>query len=126
MIYIKDRLTTGDILIKYREALGINQKELAKEFNVSAQYISQLERNEKNFSEDMQEKYYSKFQITLNEKEAIAFYEDFRVTKFRTKAHILELEEENAAMKKQINKSKKGDEVIECLKKIALKDYLED
>lgn len=124
MEYLKDRKTTGEILKKYREDSGLKQSELAEEFQVSGQLISQIERNERTFSEEMQKKYLSKFKFTPNEMEDIAFYEDYRSAGFRTKNHIQFLEEENAELKKIIEANSKGLKIIDFVKTLALEEFL--
>lgn len=124
MKYIHERPTTGEILKKYREEQNLKQGDLSSEFNCSAQLISQIERNERTLTTDMQDKYFKKFDISYAEKEDIAFYEDFRVSQPRTKTYIRDLEELVEELKKEVIIDQKGRQIIEFVKTLALKDFL--
>lgn len=124
MRYIHERPTTGEILKKYREDSNLKQGDLASEFSCSAQLISQIERNERTLTSDMQDKYFKKFDISYAEKEDIAFYEDFRVSQPRTKTYIRDLEELVEELKKEVIIDQKVRQIIEFVKTLALKDFL--
>lgn len=122
---MRNKKSTGEILKKYREDKKIKQNDLCKIFNVTSQMISDLERNVKTLSEDMFKKYCDYFDISNEDKEAISFYEDYRNTGVKTKHYIAELEDTVEKLRKENLADEKGRQIIEFLKNLALKDFLE-
>lgn len=117
-------ISTGEILKEHREEKGLKQSDIAKEFGCTAQLISKIERNERSLSDDILEKYLNFFDLSPEEEEAVAFYEDYRTSGIKTKLFIHSLQERVAELEKENARERKGREVIEVLKSLALKEYL--
>lgn len=114
-------LSTGEIIKKHREKKGLRQTDLAEKCSCTSQFISGVERNAYAVSSSFIEKCSEIFEFTLEEREAISFYEDYRTAGIKTKLYIEELESEVRKLKQEIEKDSFGRDIANYVTNLSLR-----
>lgn len=110
-------LSTGEIFRKYRDISGEQQKDLADKLKTTRNYLSKIERNESPPSKITLEEFFKLYNVTIEEKEAILFYESFRKADAIVRNTLLEYKILFEQEKKKNEENDLGLRVLRAIKK---------